>query len=260
MKESKFIVGLIGALADISAAHLDAIQSHPDFTLKSVCDLKEQKLVKKYHSFKNLNLSTDYKTLLEDQEINTIVICTPNHLHATIAMDALKSNKNVLCEKPMTISPAQSNEILKTMHDSLGVMVVSYHFEFFPEVQHLSRELNSFGKIKRFRFESSEYLSPIPGKEWNYEKGNGGVWLDWAPNALSVLRKIIAVDKHFRSYRILDAKLDTALGLAIETNAEVKLSLDRVKGEFAIDWEAAPEIFIAQTTFWDGLESQKIVE
>lgn len=250
MKKAKFTVGLIGAVADISDAHLDAINNNPSFTLKAVCDINEQKLAKKFDSLKDVILTIDYKTLLKDDEINVIVICTPNHLHASMAIDALKSNKFVLCEKPMTINTEQNNEVLRAIEKSSGVLVVSYHFEFFPEVQFLKRELNKFGDIRHFRFDSSEHL--YPGKEWNYVKNSGGVWLDWAPNALSVLKEIIAQNDSFNSFKILNTKLNSSLGLEIETNVYVKLLLDNIEGELNIDWEANKGEFIAQTTFWDS--------
>ena len=256
--ESKFTVGLIGAVADISDAHLDAINNNPHFSLKAVCDLKEQKLKNKYDALKNVYQTTDYKTLLKDKDINVIVICTPNDSHAAIAIAALNADKHVLCEKPMTISTEQSNEVLRAMKHASGVFAISYHFEFFPEVQFFAGERHKFANIESFRFKSSEHLSPSPGKEWNYVKHSGGVWLDWAPNAISVLKKIITKNNYFKGFKILDAKLDSSLGLEIETNVYVELFLDDIKGELILDWEADIGEFIAQTTFWDsnGIEIQ----
>nr|WP_321235302.1 Gfo/Idh/MocA family oxidoreductase [uncultured Psychroserpens sp.] len=251
MKKTVFTVGLIGALADISDAHLDAITTNPYFSLKAVCDTNEQKLQNKFNALKNVCLTTDYNTLLEDDEINTIVICTPNHLHASMTIEALKANKHVLCEKPMTISTEESTLVLKAMEASSGILVVSYHFEFFPEVQFLKQELSRFSPIKRFHFISSEHLSLTSGKEWNFVKHSGGVWLDWAPNALSVLKKIITENDNSNSFKILDAKLNSVLKLDIETNVSVKLILNHIEGELHIDWEANKGTFVAQTIFWD---------
>lgn len=252
MGQTKFTVGLIGAVAEISDAHLDAINVHPDFILKGVCDINEQKLSHKFLSRKDVYLTTDYKVLLKDDEINVIIICTPNHLHATMAIDALNAHKHVLCEKPMIITPAQGNAVLKAMEKSLGVFVVSYHFEFFPEVQFLKETLHKFRDINCFRFRSSEFFYPTPVKAWNYTKHIGGVWLDWAPNALSVLRKVIAKNDCFNTFKILDTKLKSSFNLEIETNVYLKIQLDHIEGELLLDWEANAGEFIAQTTFWDS--------
>jgi predicted dehydrogenase len=243
-------VGLIGATADISDAHLDAIKNNPSFSLKGVCDINEEKLLEKFEYVKDVIITTDYTTLLKDDEINVIVICTPNHLHASMSIDSLKYKKFVLCEKPMTISIEQSKEVLNVMQKSPGILVTSYHFEFFPEVEYLKSELNKFGSLKRFSFRSSEHL--LPGKEWNYKKNSGGVWLDWAPNALSVLRKIIAQNDQFTSFKIFEAELSSSLGLEIETNVYVKLLFNKIEGELHIDWEAKKGDFIAETTFGDS--------
>lgn len=250
-------VGLVGATADIASAHLDAISHHQDFELLGVCDLNAEKLADRYLN-QNLIITRDYKILLNNTAIDTIVICTPNHLHAPIAIDALKAQKHVLCEKPMTINPKQAKELKEAQKMSQGVFVVSYHFEFFPEVQYFKTIKNTFAPLKRFRFESSEHL--FPGKSWNFEKYNGGVWLDWAPNALSALRQVLTYNGQFKEFKIHKAELSSSFKHDIETKALVELALDNYQGKLLIDWEAHEHDFIARTTLWDENNTEIILD
>jgi len=47
---------------------------------------------------------TDYRELLEQADIDAVTIALPNHLHAPVAIEALKARKHVLLEKPMAMN------------------------------------------------------------------------------------------------------------------------------------------------------------
>ncbi len=50
----------------------------------------------------------DYKKLLEDPEIDLVDICLPNFLHAEVTIAAMEAGKDVICEKPMTMTIEES--------------------------------------------------------------------------------------------------------------------------------------------------------
>jgi predicted dehydrogenase len=244
----KYKVGIVGATADIAAAHIDAIDCLDNFVLSAVCDLNIDKLTTRFGNRLDILQTTDYQELLNADDIDVIVLCTPNHLHIPIALDALKANKHVLCEKPMAVGIHECDLIMQATQNSSATFVVSYHFQFFPEVQYLKNHLSSFAQISKFRFESSEHLGV--GKPWNFRKNIGGVWLDWAPNVLSVLRQIITPTELF-SYEIHNAKLSSYFDMDIETRADIELTINSIPGELHIDWEANENVFVARSTFWD---------
>lgn len=53
----------------------------------------------------------DYRKLLERQDIDAILVATPDHWHSKISIDAMESGKNVYCEKPMTHKVEQAIEV-----------------------------------------------------------------------------------------------------------------------------------------------------
>ncbi|MFT5528788.1 MAG: putative dehydrogenase [Alteromonadaceae bacterium] len=244
----KYNVGIIGATADIANAHIDAIDFLDDFILTAVCDLNVDELATRFNSRTDVLQTTDYQVLINSEAVDLVILCTPNHLHIPMALDALRANKHVLCEKPMAISIAECDAIIQAIKDSLATFVVSYHFQFFPEVQYLKKHLPSFAPIAKFRFESSEDLGVC--KPWHFEKNIGGVWLDWAPNALSVLRQIISPTE-LSSFEIKNIEFSSCFDMAIETRANIELTINNIPGELLIDWEADENIFVAISTFWD---------
>src|SRR4030095_757866 len=56
----------------------------------------------------------DYHELLEQPDLDAVTIALPNHLHATVAIEALRARKHVLVEKPMAMNAKEAARILDT--------------------------------------------------------------------------------------------------------------------------------------------------
>lgn len=60
----------------------------------------------------------DYRDLLADSNVDAVMILTPDHWHAKMAMDAIKAGKHVYLEKPMTRTEAEAQALLNTVQES----------------------------------------------------------------------------------------------------------------------------------------------
>ena len=56
--------------------------------------------------------------ILADPEVDIVLIAVPNHLHAEIAIKAMRAGKHVLCEKPVTPTSAELEEVLKVSKET----------------------------------------------------------------------------------------------------------------------------------------------
>jgi predicted dehydrogenase len=70
--------------------------------LKAICDVDVPKAEKVAAAFGIDNVCRDFRTMLEDEEIDVIDICTPPFLHPQMVKEALAAGKHVICEKPLT--------------------------------------------------------------------------------------------------------------------------------------------------------------
>jgi predicted dehydrogenase len=102
MQVSKVVVGLVGT-GNAATLHAKAYLGVVGFPLevKSVCSLDDN-LKAFADRYKIPNCTTDFETLLKDEEINTIDIATPPNLHVEMIRKALRAGKYVICEKPLT--------------------------------------------------------------------------------------------------------------------------------------------------------------
>lgn len=88
----------------ISKNHLKALKQAEHVSCTAVCDIVKEKADTAAETYGISKVYTDYRELLQDPEIDVVHICTPHHLHAQMAVDALDAGKHVLCEKPMALS------------------------------------------------------------------------------------------------------------------------------------------------------------
>jgi predicted dehydrogenase len=248
MKRDIYNVCLIGALAQISKAHLEAINVLPQFQLCAVCDVDKKRLMERYPDLPESAVYDDYEKAVKHSNCDIVIVATSNKLHEQVSTAALSEGKIVLCEKPMTHSLESAKVIYNSVEETDCLFVISYHFRFHSEVQEFLRLRKNFGRIVGFRFISSEDLETE--KRWILDKNQGGPWLDWAPNALSVLRPILAERELFESYAVNDVRYTYWKEYEIELKADVDLTLDEIPGNISVDWLATKGTFTAKTILY----------
>ncbi len=81
--------------------------------------------------------TSNYKELLADPTIDAVHVCTPNNLHAPMSKDALLAGKAVLCEKPLTLSVAEAEELVKIAKEKNLPNCVNHNLRYYPSVQQI---------------------------------------------------------------------------------------------------------------------------
>ena len=83
--------------------------------LVALCDVDEKYAAKKFAQYPKARQFKDFRVMLDqmDKEIDAVVIGTPDHTHAVIAMEAIKRGKHVYCEKPLTHTVQEARALMK---------------------------------------------------------------------------------------------------------------------------------------------------
>jgi predicted dehydrogenase len=111
-------VGVIGAGLVTQINHLPALKKRRDAEVVAVCDDDGEKARMVARHFGIGRTLTDYETLLRSDEVEAVIIATPNHLHAPMTLAAMGYGKHVLCEKPPARNAAEAEQMAEAARRS----------------------------------------------------------------------------------------------------------------------------------------------
>jgi len=125
-------------------------------------------------------------------DIDLVVIATPNHIHKEMAVKALKANKYVVCEKPVTLNSDELDEILEAEKCSNAKFVVHQNRRWDEDFLTVNQVISDKKIGDVFHIESRVHGSRgIPG-DWRKKKAyGGGMMLDWGVHLVDRLLMMI---------------------------------------------------------------------
>jgi predicted dehydrogenase len=127
------------------------------------------------------DVDSDWRRVVEREDIDLVDICTPGDTHAEIAVAALAAGKHVLCEKPLANSVAEAQEMTRAAEEAKarGVRaMVGFTYRRVPAIA-LARQLVADGRIGTIRHVRAQYLQdwvtdPQAPLTWRLEKAKAG--------------------------------------------------------------------------------------
>lgn len=132
---SKGVIGIIGAGNFTKMTVLPTMKglgAHYKY-ISSAGGLTAKALANKYSI---ANSTTDYRTILNDGEVDLVMITTRHHQHASMTTEALKAGKHVFVEKPLALNAQELEQLIDAYNTSSGKSVaVGFNRRFSPFVQ-----------------------------------------------------------------------------------------------------------------------------
>lgn len=150
-------VGIIGAGGIALANHLPGFTHCPDTKIVALCDANAQVLEEARRKTGIQAGETDYRKLIERSDVHAVVIATPNHVHAPIALDSIAEGKHVLCEKPIAMNLAESRRMYEAA-EARGVRhMTAFTYRFVPAMRYMEH-LTATGFIGRpYNFRAARF-------------------------------------------------------------------------------------------------------
>ncbi len=146
MSESRNVRwGVIG-LGWFGEVHADNLAEMPDIELTALCTRRPERLTDVADRLDVENRYTNYRDLLADPSVDVVSITTHIYDHRDIAIDALRSGKHVLLEKPMAPTVADCNHIIQAAEKGGGLFMVGHICRFDPRAA-LAKEAIEEGRI-----------------------------------------------------------------------------------------------------------------
>ena len=108
----KIQLGVIGC-GERGREDMSQFQKNPAVEVTAVCDIYGEQIDKARQKAPHARNFTDHRKLLDMKEVDAVLVATPDHWHAPIAIDALNSGRDVYVEKPLTLKIEEGPPIVK---------------------------------------------------------------------------------------------------------------------------------------------------
>lgn len=142
--------------------------------LKAICGRNEENAKAFADQWQYESVETDWKKLIERDDIDAIDICTPNNTHAEIAIAAAKAGKAILCEKPLSMDAPQGEEMVKVVEEAGVPNTVWYNYRRTPAVT-LAKKLIDEGRLGRVFHYRANFLQDWTISE-ELPQGGAALW------------------------------------------------------------------------------------
>lgn len=141
----KVKVAVVGT-GGIANHHMGVYSKIEDIQVVAVCDIfkeKAQQFAERWGVPKK-NVFTNYKKMMEMDEIQTVSVCTFNQAHRGPVVAALNAGKDVLCEKPMSATLSDATAMVRAAKSSGKILHIGIHSRYQPHIV-MSRKIFDAG-------------------------------------------------------------------------------------------------------------------
>lgn len=125
--------------------------------LKAVCSRNKEKVQAFADQWGYESIETDWKALIARNDIDAVDICTPNDMHAEIAIAAAEAGKMILCEKPLARTLSESKKMVDAAEKAGIKTTVWYNYRRLPAVT-LAKQIIDSGKLGKIFHYRANFL------------------------------------------------------------------------------------------------------
>lgn len=171
-KEATVKVGLVGLGAFMNSTIIPHLKEVEGVEVRAICHPKGLPAKKTGIAAGAAYVTAEYRTLLEDKEINLIICATRHRSHATMAVKALEAGKNIYIEKPLALNEAELDLVMKAAERSKGRLLVGFNRRFS---YHFIEARNVFANAQTpLAIVYRVNAGPLEATHWSYDLEEGG--------------------------------------------------------------------------------------
>ncbi len=170
-------LGIIG-FGGMGCHHSEILKDCAEVRVTRVYDVDPQRLEEARR--RGFAVAQSEAELLDSDEVDTVLIATPNDSHAEIAQRAMKKGKHVLLEKPATVTSEEFSQLVEVSHACGVVLNVHQNRRYDADFLAIRELVQSSGIGEVYRIESNVVgANGIPGAWRKVRAQGGGMVLDW---------------------------------------------------------------------------------
>lgn len=173
-------IAVVGTGAIAQLTHIPVLSKLRGASLVALCDNDGAKARALADRFGVPDVFTDFEELLDSDELDAVVIATPNHLHEPHVLSALRQKLHVLCERPLALTPRGVERCIAAAQRADRVLAVGHNHRFRADVQALDQFIRNaeLGQVTSIRAGSLQVRRNADGWRNRRAESGGGVFLE----------------------------------------------------------------------------------
>ena len=185
--DQKLKIGIIGT-GGIARAHVQQYLKFSDAEIVAMADLipgKCQAFCERNGvDYTNIHFYPDHKSMLENEQLDAVSICTYNTTHAECAIDSLRAGVHVLLEKPFTVTLDEAIQVMKAEKESGKILTIGFQPRMDPNMQQIKKivESGALGQVYYIPIPPSLRRKPQASAPWGISAATAWIWcsMRWA--------------------------------------------------------------------------------
>ncbi|WP_282936184.1 Gfo/Idh/MocA family oxidoreductase [Paenibacillus sp. RC67] len=260
---SKVRIGIIG-VGLIGITHLQRYAEIEDAEVVAVCDINEEAARRVASQFNVPDIYTDFRELLQRDDIEAVDVCLHNNFHAPVTNEALRAGKHVYCEKPIAGTYYDGQTMLDTAEDTGNMLHIQLNTLYKKET-HAAMALiegGALGKLYHaratgFRRRGRPFVDGYGTKFFNRkETAAGGALIDMGVYHIAQLLYLMGIPKLER----VSGKIYQEMDMDPVRRAESEFDVEELGvGLVHFEGGATMDIIEAWSIQLDGFEGPSLV-
>ena len=169
-------VGIVGTSWWSDTMYLPSLAGSRKAIITSCCGRNKERA----HNLAKLwdipKVYTDWKTMLNEEPLDALIISTPNDSHCPITLAALEKGLHVLCEKPLALDYGEAQSMAQAAKKHNAITMVPFTYSFLPMTQTIKRLLNEgyLGSPYHLNFRYNANYGRSPEYSWRFDRKHAG--------------------------------------------------------------------------------------
>jgi len=218
MENRKINWGVLGCSNISKIAAIPAILEAQNANLYAVASRSKDKADDYYNMFNPQKAYYSYEEMLEDKNIDAVYVSLPNSMHKHWSIMAMKSGKHVLCEKPMSVSAKDTDEMRDESIKDNVLLMEAFMYRLNPKTIKVKELVDSgaIGKVKNI-YANFTFFEPVSDLAVFKKELAGGCTYDVGCYCINIMRYITGEEPG--SVFAKSIFLDNGSGVDINTSA-----------------------------------------
>jgi len=203
-------IGIGGRGSGLLGQALDLSEKGGGIQVVAVCDVYQKRLNRAAQRAKGAKACMDFEEILDRPDIDAVIIATPDHWHAPIAIAAMKKGKDVYCEKPMTHTVEEAREMCRVAKETGAVVQVGSQTTS-QDQWHKAQKVIADGMLGKLIMSQGSYHRNNVEGQWNWPMdadagptATGAAFINWKKWLGAAPERPYDADRFFRFRKYWD--------------------------------------------------------